>query len=200
MHARIERKFEFQAGIHFENTFIINSYKLLLQMGVLSEDLHEQNIAFERIKYLIECSLDNCIFIDYREKTQIDLYSKAGIKLCLLPDEPFDQIVAATLMSKINTITEKKLFLFEVRILSKISDGVSFYIGNEEIENFAKTEDAWYVENNASISDYSKKLNKKEKVVQLKKENMDWNSLGLGWKSVDKDISGDKIVFTSQDR
>jgi hypothetical protein len=199
MHARIERDFEFQAGIHFEQNFIINSYNLQLQMGVMTEDLHEQNIAFERIKYLIEYSLENSLFIDYREKSAIDLYSKAGIKLCILPDEPFDQIVAAVLLSKINAITEKKLFLVEMRILSKISDGVSFYLSHDEVDTFTKSEDVWYTENSASINN-NKKINKKEKIVELKKESNDWNSIGLGWKSIDTDKTGSKIVFTSQDK
>jgi hypothetical protein len=199
MYARIERDFEFQAGIHFEQNFIINSYNLQLQMGVMTEDLHEQNIAFERIKYLIEYSLENSLFIDYREKSAIDLYSKAGIKLCILPDEPFDQIVAAVLLSKINAITEKKLFLVEMRILSKISDGVSFYLSHDEVDTFTKSEDVWYTENSASINN-NKKINKKEKIVELKKESNDWNSIGLGWKSIDTDKTGSKIVFTSQDK
>lgn len=198
MYARIEREFEFQAGIHFENNFIINSYNLQLQMGVMSEDLHEQNIAFERIKYLIEYSLENSVFIDYKEKTAIDAYLKAGIKVCVLPEEPFDQIIAAVLLSKFNTIAENKLFVVEIKILSKISDGVSFYLTQDEAETFAKTEDVWYTENSARIND--KKVNKKEKIVELKKENTDWNSIGLGWKSVDSDKTGNKIVFTNQEK
>lgn len=199
MYARIEREFEFQAGIHFENTFIINSYNILLQMGVTTENLHEQNIAFERIKYLIEYHLENSLFIDYREKAAIDLYGKAGIKICVLPDEPFDQIVAAVLLSKFNTITEKKLFVMEIRILSKISDGVSFYLSNDEVDNFTTTENVWYTENSARINEH-KKINKKEKIVELKKENSDWNSIGLGWKSLDAEKNGNEIVFTSQDK
>lgn len=199
MYARIEREFEFQAGIHFENNFIINSYNILLQMGVTTENLHEQNIAFERIKYLIEYHLENSLFIDYREKAAIDLYSKAGIKICVLPDEPFDQIVAAVLLSKFNTITEKKLFVMEMRILSKISDGVSFYLSHDEVDNFTTTEDVWYTENSARINEH-KKINKKEKIVELKKENSDWNSIGLGWKSLDAEKNGNEIVFTSQDK
>lgn len=199
MYARIEREFEFQAGIHFENNFIINSYNILLQMGVTTENLHEQNIAFERIKYLIEYHLENSLFIDYREKAAIDLYSKAGIKICVLPDEPFDQIVAAVLLSKFNTITEKKLFVMEMKILSKISDGVSFYLSHDEVDNFTTTEDVWYTENSARINEH-KKINKKEKIVELKKENSDWNYIGLGWKSLDAEKNGNEIVFTSQDK
>lgn len=199
MYARIERDFEFQAGIYFEKNFIINHYKLFVQMAVMSEDLHEQNIAFERIKYFIEYCLENSIFIDYKEKQQIELYSKAGLKLCILPDEPFDQIVAATLLSKINSITEKKLMINELKILSKISDGVSFYISHDEIDNFTNIEDAWYTENNSSINDLHKKINKKEKVLELKKENTDWNKIGLGWKS-DDETNDNKIVFTNLEK
>lgn len=200
MYAKIEREFEFQAGIHFENNFIINLYKIFLQMNVMSEDIHEQNIAFERIKYVIEQSLDNVVFVDFRDKTAIDLYTKAGIKVCVLPDEPFDQIVAAVLLSKINIITEKKLIAGEMKILSKISDGVSFYLSNEEIENFTNMENTWYTENSASITDIQKKILKKEKIVELKKENTDWNSLGLGWKSSQIDANGKKINFNNQEK
>ena len=49
-------------------------------------------------------------------------------------------------------------------------------------------------------SDVYKKINKKEKIVELKKENSDWNSIGLGWKSLDAEKNGNEIVFTSQDK
>ncbi len=200
MYARIEREFDFQAAIHFEGNFIINSYSILLSMNVLSEDLHEQNIAFERIKYFIEYCLENSIFVDIKEKSPIDLYLKAGLKVCVLPDEPFDQIIAAVLLSKLNAITEKKLFVTELKILSKISDGVSFYINHDEAENFANTENVWYTENNANITDINRRHNRKDKIVELKKESTDWNVIGLGWKSLDIDTNGNKIIFTSHDK
>lgn len=200
MYARIARDFKFQAGIHFENTFIINSYELSLDMDVTTEDMREQNIALERMKYLLEMCIEDAVFVDVSNKSAIDAYTKAGMKVCNLPDEPFDQVVAAVLLSKFNSITEKKIFVSDIKISSKICDEVSFYISSEEVEDFSSIANVWWTDNSSSISDISKKVNKKEKIVELKKENTDWNSLGLCWKANDPDKKGNEIVFISTEK
>lgn len=185
MNARISRKFAFSAAIHYEGNFILNSYEIDLYMDVTTEDVREQNIAMDRIKYLFDMSLDSCVFVDMKESKFIELYEKAGIVVCPLPDEPYDQVVAAVLLCKINAITENHLFVTEIKIRSGICDDVVFYIAYNEEAEFQSLSNVWWNENNPNIRSYTKK-SKKEKVVELKKEPSDWNSLGLSWKEEHK--------------
>jgi len=198
MYAKIEREFQFQAGVYFQNNFVINTYDLVLQMLVMTEDMHEQNIAFERIKYILEEALESCIFVHSSEKNTIDLYSKAQLKICVLPDEPYDQIVAGVILSKLNSITEEKIIVDEIKLLSKISDGVSFFVGIEDLEFLSKSSSDWYAENNISINNLSKKVNKKEKILELKNQPNDWNSIGLHWNTIDSTVEN-KISFSKKD-
>lgn len=198
MYAKIERGFQFQAGVYFQNNFVINTYDLVLQMLVMAEDMHEQHIALERIKYILEEALESCIFVSAAEKNTIDLYSKAELKVCVLPDEPYDQVVAGVILSKLNAITEEKIIVDEIKLLSKISDGVSFFVGIEDLDFFSKSPSDWYNENNILINNLSKKVNKKEKIVELKSQSNDWNSVGLHWATIDSTVEN-KISFSKKE-
>ena len=130
----------------------------------------------------------------------IDNYAKAGMRVCTLPGDPYDQIVAAVLLRKINSITEGKMFVTEIKILSAICDDVAFYISADEDIDFWGNLKAWWNESNTNITDI-KKVNKKEKVVELKKEVQDWSNVGLLWEDQSETKRpGNEIVFTSMDK
>lgn len=185
MSARISKSFDLQAAIHYEENFVINTYEIELYMDVTTDNIHEQNIAMDRIKYLFDVCLDSCVFVDTKNSKIIDLYGKAGLVICPLPDEPYDQIIAAILICKINAITENALYVTEIKIKSRICDGVVFYVSHNEETGFENLQGVWWTENNPNITTNIKK-SKKEKVVNLKKESIDWNILGLGWKEETK--------------
>lgn len=185
MNARISRKFNFSAGIYYDGQFIINSYDLELFMDVTTDDIREQNIAMDRIKYLFEICLESCVFVEAKDAKIIDLYEKAGLTICPLPDEPYDQVIAAVLICKINAITENKLFVTEIKIKSKICDDVVFYIAHNEETEFQNLQDHWWNDNSPNISAINKKQ-KKEKIVDIKKKPIDWNNLGLSYKEIKK--------------
>jgi hypothetical protein len=199
MSARISKKFIFQAAIHQEETFMVNNYELELFMDVTTEDIDQQNTAMDRIRYFLDICLDSCIFVDMHDAKAIDMYLKANMKVCPLPDEPFDQVIAAVLISKINTITEKHMFLEEIKIRSRLCDDVYFYVSYEEEAEFHHLKDVWWTDNSPSISTIKK--TKKEKVVELRKKPLDWNSIGLGWESI-KSEKCDKgeVVFIPVDK
>jgi len=195
MYARISRAFQFQSGIYFENSLLLNVYDLNLEMEVNSESIYEQNIALERIKYFVSHCLESCIFVNSSNKSVIDSYIKANLKVSTLPDEPYDQVVAAILLSKFNVITEKKLEITQIQIASKLSDDVIFYVDSNEIADFINVPNSWWLSNNTSIINLSKNSSKREKIVELKKEPTDWNSLGLSYQLPENNENGNAIVF-----
>ena len=106
MATRIEREFEFQAGVYFEGNFIMNIYALSLVMEVETSSIKEQNIAMDRIIYFLSECLSNSVFVQHTEKKAIEKFTQADIKVCTIPDEPYDQILAIILIMKLNAITE----------------------------------------------------------------------------------------------
>ena len=194
MTARISKDFALNTGIHYEGKFTINTYLLKLNMEVATEDIREQNIAMERIKYLLEECFDSCVFVDQQDIAALDNYTKAGMKVSTIPDGPYDQIIGAVLMNKFNTVTEKMLYIDEIQISSVIGDDVDFYIASDDDIPLLGTGNHWWRENNTSISDWVKKPNKKDKIVELKKEIPDWSDIGLSWKPKPK-AKNSKVEF-----
>lgn len=180
MNARIFKEFSFYSAIHANDNFSINSYTIGLEIDVNTEDIKEQNIAMERIKFTLS-RIEDCVFVNENEKTAIDNYIKANIKVCTLPDDPYDQIIAVVLLRKLNAVAEDRLVITDISIQSLVCDDIKFYVAIEETNDFSSKSNVWYNENNISIADFHKKINKKEKVVSIKKENFDWNSVGLVW-------------------
>ena len=177
MSAIIERDFSFQAGVYFNNTVLFNLYDFTVQMEVETDDVREQNIAMDRIKYFIYECLEGVIFIQDSEDKNIEKLIDCGFRICALPDEPYDQVIGLLILYKFNTICENKLLMNDIVFTSKLSDGVKF---KENIATAINTfkNNGWWSQNNCN---YNKiKVSRKEKVVKLVSKN-DWNDLGLSW-------------------
>lgn len=193
MSALIEREFDFQACVYFENHFLINQYEFDVQMEVNTDSIYEQNIAMERLKYLIYECFENSIFVALNETETIEKYTNAGLKVCIIPEDPYDQIIALLLLSKANAICEEKLKISNISLTSKLSDGVKF-IENYETAVNALPKDGWW--NNKLPSLCSSLQLKRGKVVKLVKD--EWSDLNLSWK--EKKSKSSEVVFTGKDK
>lgn len=178
MSTRIEKDYIFEAGIHFEDSYIINVFEMTLAMDVITESMHEQNIAIERMDHFVYNSLQNCVFVSQSEKEAIEKYKNAGINVCVLSDEPYDQIIASLIMIKINTILENRLAVEDIVFGSKITGGIRFTINYEDLPKrlFKKN---WWTSSNCKINDFDQK---DDNIVTLFTDD-DWVSLELSWKS-----------------
>jgi len=197
MNTRIERDFEFQAAVYFEDKFLMNTYTLSLSMLVATSSIREQNVAMDRITcFLVEC-LESCVFVKSSEKKVIDKYVAAGLKVSTLPEEPYDQIISMLLLIKLNAITEKRLIITDARLTSKLSDGVSFCYDNEDVYGPFE-EMGWWHESGTAISDLHKTQNKKDKIVKLVNKTNDWTEYSLQWQ--EKSTKASEIVFLSDEK
>lgn len=192
MSTRIEREFTFQAGVHHEGAFMMNLYEISLSMDVETESMKEQNIAMDRILYFLNECLANSVFVHHTEQKMIEKYYQANIKVCILPEEPYDQIITLLLLLKLNAIIEDKLLITDIVLVSALSDQVKFLYDIETANNhpFGK---GWWTESNLSIAD-TVKSNKKDKIVRLIKHS-DWANVGLDWN--DKFIAPREIIFNN---
>lgn len=190
MSAYIERDFDFQAGVYFQNTFLMNVYSLTLYMEVNTESMHEQNVAMDRIKYMIYECFENCIFVSDQDTEIIQKYQDAGFKLCIIPDEPYDQIISLLVILKLNSVCENRLKVSEITLTSKLSDEVKFKECLETAQvNYPRQ--GWWNDASPKLSILKNSKKEKEKVVKIK--NNEWKNSGLVWKEV-KEISTE-ILF-----
>jgi phage gp46-like protein len=197
MNTRIERDFEFQAAVYFEDKFLMNTYTLSLSMLVATDSIREQNVAMDRMTCLLTECLESCVFIKSSEKKVIDKYVAAGLKVSTLPEEPYDQIISMLLLIKLNAITEKRLIITDARLTSKLSDGVSFCYDNEDVYGPFE-EMGWWHESGTAISDLHKTQNKKDKIVKLVNKANDWAEYSLQWQ--EKSTKASEIVFLSDEK
>lgn len=180
MNTRIEKDFVFQAAVHFQNRFLLNIYELAASMLVQTESIHEQNVAMERLNYYLSERLENSVFVDQTAVKTIDKYAAAGINVCSVPEEPYDQIIALLLLSKMNAMMEGKIVITDMVLSSKLSDGVKFVISDEMSAQFMD-KNGWWANSSPSTCDISNEKPKKDKIVKLFSHH-DWMSLGLAWK------------------
>lgn len=192
MSTRIERDFSFQAGVHFEGSFIMNVYNLTLLMEVETLSIVEQNIAMDRIIYFLEDSLANSVFVESTEKKAIEKYTQADIKVCTVPEEPYDQIITILLILKLNAIAEGRLNITDIYLESELSDSVRFSYDIETARHNPFGNKGWWLDSSTSIADVEK-TTKKEKIVRLVK-NTDWANVGLEW---EKKSKASEILFTT---
>jgi hypothetical protein len=195
MSTKIQPDFTFQAGVHYENRLLMNVYNMSLIIYVEVNCPKEQHIAMERIKYFLSEHVENTVFVDEKEKKAIDRYIDANIKVCTLPNEPYDQVVMQALLLKFNSITEGRFVIAEVILSSKMSDDVKFFGDIEEIdEEFAKSE-GWWFDSSTSMSTLNR-INKKEKIVKLHTHSKDWSEC-LQWELKTEKCDAAEIIFTN---
>ena len=177
MNARIEKDFDFLTAVYFEKTYMVNLYHMTLYIDILTEEDSEQIVAMERIFYFIQNYIQNSVFINKKEKKQIELFEKAGMSTLTLPTDPYDQIIGLILLRKFNAITEGRYNVSEIKFSSKLSADIRFHNVDEEAEEF--DEDEWYNDPNLNCKSTNKK-SKSTKVVQFN-DIEDWNKTGLVW-------------------
>lgn len=176
--SNIVKEFSFFSGIYFEDTFYINLYECQMNLTVITDDVRQQKVALDRIGYIINDCVQNSIIISEEKNEIIEKYDNAGLRLCIVPEEPFDQIFGYVLLNKFNAIMEDRLEVNNMIFGSRLSDYIKFDLAKEEAETLFSGK-AWYNKSDTNIRNLYK--NKKEKIVKLHVQTNDWNEYGLGW-------------------
>jgi len=187
MITRIERDLFFVAGVHFNGTYMINSYDITLSMLVETDNSREQNVANERIDYFIKTILTNAVFVNQEQSCAIAKYVDAGMEVCTLPEEPYDQVVAMAILLKLNAILEGRMKITDITICSMLSEGIRYPIVSEIAENAdIMLGDRWWHKGNVCIRDESTDLlDSSTNIVKLF-DDSDWTPIGLTWKEKTK--------------
>lgn len=177
MNTRIEKDFTFSTGLYFAGEFYINLYEMTLSILVETDSIMNQNTAMERISYFIHEVLQNSILIHQDEKDQITKYKDAHLRLCELPEQPYDMVLANVLLLKLNSILEGKLVITDLILGSTMSEGIRNIVVAEVAEN-ALSGNYWWNKNNTSMTD--KTCIEADNIVNLFKSD-EWNDLSMSW-------------------
>lgn len=184
MSTRIEKDFYFQTAVHFENKFYVNSYEVTLSMLVETDSIREQNVAMDRTTHFLMSVLQNSILVGPGDEQASKKYKSAGIKVCELPEEPYDQIISMILIQKLNAIMEGRLRITDLMLGSAMSEGVRFTMVSEIAEGVLAG-NHWWNKPTICLNDEEATSNTKTNIVKLF-DDSHWVDLGLSWKEKGK--------------
>jgi hypothetical protein len=158
----------------------MNIYEFSACMDVETDAIREQNIAMDRVKLFLNDRIESCVFIQDTEKKIADKYIAAGLRVCPLPVEPYDQMITIMLLLKMNAIMEGRMIVTDITLGSKLGDGVNFLFDIDApigpFENLG-----WWHDIDMNFSPI--KQPKKDKVVNLfNKSASGWADYNLDWK------------------
>lgn len=189
MITRIERDIFFVAGIHFDDAYFINTYDLTLSMLVETDIPKEHTIAMERLDFFIKNVITNSVFVNEENHDIIEKYSEAGMSIITLPGEPFDQIVAMTLLLKLNAIMENRIKITDITICSLLGEGIRYPIVTETAENAdIMVGDKWWHQSDLETTNQNVFLFEPENNVVKLFDDSVWSEHSLSWKEKPKSI------------
>ena len=184
MTTRIEKDFYFQTGVHFENKFYVNSYDVTLSLLVETDSIREQNVAMDRSTHFLTSVLQNSLLINGKETEAIEKYKNAGLKICILPEDPYDQILSMVLLQKLNAVMEGRLRITDLVVGSTLSEGVRFTMVSEVAENVLDG-NYWWNKSTICLNNEEACTTSKTNIVKLF-DDSHWVDLGLSWKEKGK--------------
>lgn len=171
----------FTAGIHFDTGVIMNTYSLDVQLITKSPDHISQNIALERMKYILYEQFSDAIILGNSHKKLAKKYEEVGFRTISLPDEPADQLIGLSIYCKLNAVAEGVVDVLDTSIRSTIGGGVSYLHSDEETIGPYEKEGWW----NDAGPTCNLSLSAKKKIVTL--NNPTWKTLHLDWDNDDEE-------------
>lgn len=124
----------------FDSTVVVddvvypNRYNITLSFIPKTKEISQQNIGFEKIKYLIQRLCENAVIFSPMDKTQA-YWFKMPVNKILLPGSPYDQLLAVVLFQKIESIAGKYFHFGHLTVDSKLGDSVKYTVDKTSYEN-----------------------------------------------------------------
>ena len=172
---KIQRQAAFLAATVFKDQITFNSYSVTLYIDIITDKHTDQIIAMERLDYMFYEQFNNCFFIG--EKCVLtDKLAELNCRICVLPEEPYDQLVSLMLYVKLNSILDGKFYISDLSLEGSANSEISYLVDEEtNIGPFNKP--GWYTKNSATITTLPK-----SKIVEISKIiDQEWADIGLGW-------------------
>jgi hypothetical protein len=192
MNVRLKHDMHFTAGIWYNNALRMNNYTVRIWMTTNSDNVQDQNTAFERIKYFVYTQIDNTIFINQTELDQCNLLTRAGLDITTMPGEPVDQLIGIMLYYKLNAITEDRMIIVETELSSSQGENVT-YLHSDFETSTGYEKPNWWTTSDLTHSDLVP--TDSEKIVSMS-QGVAWRDLEMSWADAsDTDATGNIVVF-----
>ena len=176
MNARLDYQTDFLAAIYWNDQVMFNQYHIDIKMRTVSMDSEENNIALDRIRYIIDEVMSNSVFVDGDDRATIKKLETAGVKVVTLPEIPVDQIVGMMLFCKLTSVTEDHMEIGQLSIRSRLGEGIVYHQdASESVGPFEAP--GWWRDPEPKTQTTGTSAGK---VVKLQK-SVTWRDLDLHW-------------------
>ena len=121
----LEWSTEFTSTILLHESIVPNTYTVRIKFNSNTDNINNQNRAFDRIKYFFQSMMHNGMIMNYKN-INADTLAQFADKIIMIPEEPFDQIMVAIIHSKLINIVEGNIQITEVKLESWQGDDVAY--------------------------------------------------------------------------
>ena len=121
----LEWNTEFTSTILLHDSIVPNSYSITIKFNSNTDNINNQNRAFDRMKYFFQSLMNNGLIMNYKN-VNADTLSQYADKIIMIPEEPFDQIMVAIIHAKLINIVEANIQITEVKLDSWQGDNVVY--------------------------------------------------------------------------
>jgi len=175
MNVKLEYPGDFLAASYHDDKVLMNSYTVRCEMMTNTRSSREQNIALERLKYILYMQIQNSVFVDHKEKAATKRLEVAGFRPIIVPAPPVDQIIGMMLYSKLDAVMEDRINMTQLRLNSLLGENmIYFQKENETLGPFQQK--GWWNSPDPVCSD-----NKSGGKVVSIRGTTTWQLLELDW-------------------
>lgn len=195
MNVRLEFNAHVLAGVYWDGVVLFNDYFVRCDMITGTKNNVEQNIAMDRLKYMMFNRFQNSVFINSLEKITIKKLESAGVRTIALPEQPVDQIVGMAMFCKLDSVMEGRLHMTQLKLSSEIGDNIA-YLQNEHESVGPFAEKGWWNNPEPVCSDTTSRFGK---IVNINQSET-WQNLDLHWIKNNDDSGNVVVAFKKDDK
>ena len=189
MNYRMSKTWAVLANIVWQDNVLCNDYRIRMDWTTATDDSHEQNIAYDRIKYWLFDVMEHSVMIP-QDHELISAFQATGQRVITVPGDPIDAVIAMMLFAKMSAITEGRIEFTEIAVSSEQGGHVQhLQSSDEDVMMFA--EPGWWQEPTPIWNTIKPKRG--NKIVSLARVP-EWGELGLGWEDAKATADG-SVVF-----
>jgi hypothetical protein len=109
-----------------DTKMVANNYTFVIDFITNTENTKQQNIAFERMKFMFDKIFNQSTFISEKSILLPQIIELAPNNIVLLPEEAYDQIVNLAMFCKLNSVMEDILHIESISISSSLNDDITY--------------------------------------------------------------------------
>jgi len=199
--SRIKTEYRFLAGVYHNEQLYFNNYVLNLDFYTNTDSVPDQSIGLDRISFCVNDIFHQGIFIVDSNFADAEKLALANIPTITIPGPgPYDPMVLATIVTKLNTVLEDTLIITDAELTSSLGGDLTYVweLGDEEDEIHAMVNDEdefnWWASPQPRFVSYQEDVD----IADCdEKNNITWSALNLDWTDEELEESEEVVTDTS---